>query len=129
LLESPDGDSDWERRVGELRADLEVFVTSEVINHKYLYMLFPPTDCVWEIRSVGTDPSIRVLGLFAVRDVYIAADVALREDLGGWQSRGWKQVKRNARAVWRMLFPSYNPIYTVDINDVVTGAISGRYFK
>lgn len=129
LLESDEGDSAWEQRVGELRADLEQFVTSEQITSKYLFLLDPSADAVWEIRSVGSDPSLRVLGLFAAKDVYIAGDVALREDLGGWNSRAWKQVKRNARAVWRQLFNSYNPIVTINVHDVVTGAISGKYFK
>lgn len=129
LLNSDEGDTEWERRVGELQADLEVFVTSEFVNPKYLFLLDPASDAVWEIRSVGTDPSMRVLGLFAKKDVYVAADVALREDLGAWNSRAWKQVKRNARAVWRQLFAAYNPILTINVHDVVTGAISGKYFK
>jgi hypothetical protein len=129
MLESDEGDSAWERRVGELRADLEQFVASEWLTPKYLFLLDPSADGVWEIRSVGTDPSLRVLGLFAAKDIYIAGDVALREDLGAWNSRAWKQVKRNARAIWRQLFSAYNPIVTINVHDVVTGAINGKYFK
>jgi hypothetical protein len=129
VLESPEGDLEWEHRVGELRADLEVFVSAPEIDPKYLFLLYPASEAVWEVRSVRSDPSIRVLGLFAVKDVLIACDVALRKDLGSWQSRAWKQVKRNARAVWRVLFPSYNPVVTTDVNEIVTGALSGTYFK
>jgi hypothetical protein len=128
-LTSPEGDDAWERRIGELRADLELFVTGEAIHHKYLFLLYPPSDAVWEIRSTGSDPSIRVFGLFADRDVYIAGSYAQREWLGGWQSREWRRIKRTARAVWRWLFPAYQPIVTTRISDVVTGAIDGRYFK
>ena len=129
VLESAEGDADWERRVGELRADLEVFVTQRDIDPKYLFLLFPALEAVWEIRSTGSDPSLRVLGLFAMKDVFVAADCALRSDLGGWQSRAWKAIKRNAKAIWRSLFHPYDPILTTNVNDVVTGAIDGKYFK
>jgi hypothetical protein len=129
ILESPDGDEDWERRVGELRADLERFVTGEPIDPKYLFLLYPARDAVWEIRSVGTDPSIRVLGLFPFTDGFIATNYALREQLDGWQSRGWREVKRAARAAWRRLFNPYLPMVTTKVSDVVTGAIDGKYFK
>ena len=129
FLESPDGDEEWERRVGELRADLERFVTGQPIDPKYLFLLYPAPDAVWEIRSVGTDPSIRVLGLFPLQDAFIATNFALRSELGGWQSRGWKEVKRAARAAWRRLFNPYQPIVTTQVSDIVTGAIDGRYFK
>lgn len=129
VLDSPEGDEDWEQRVGELRADLERFVTGEPIDPSYLFLLYPAEDAVWEIRSVRPDPSIRVLGSFAYRNVYIATNHALRKDLDGWQNRRWKLVKRAARAVWRWLFHSYNPLGGSNINALVTGAIDGQYFK
>ncbi len=104
ILTSPEGSLEWEQRVAELRADLEVFVASRTIDPKYLFLLYPSRDAVWEIRSVRGSPSIRVLGLFATTDVFIATNHALRETLGGWESREWKTVKRAARASWRRLF-------------------------
>lgn len=129
VLESPEGDENWERRVGELRADLEVFVTQPDIEPKYLFLLFPAPEAVWEIRSTGSDPSIRVLGLFAEKDVFVATNFALRSCLGGWQSRAWKAVKGNAKAIWRVIFGPYNPVVTTNVHDLVTGAVSGKYFK
>ena len=129
VLDSPEGDQDWERRVGELRADLETFVIGDEIHPKYLFLLYPARDGVWEIRSAGEDPSIRVLGLFPEKDIYVATNYALRELLGGWQSREWRNVKRIAGAIWRWLFPTYPPMKTIDVNDVITGAIDGRYYK
>jgi hypothetical protein len=128
-LTSPEGDDEWERRVGELRADLELFVAGEPVHPKYLFLLYPACDAVWEVRSTGTDPSIRVLGLFAEKDVYIATNYAHREWLGGWQSREWKRFKRMAKAIWLWLFPTHQPIVTSKVSDLVTGAIDGRYFK
>jgi len=129
ILDSPEGDESWERRVGELRADLETFVIGDEIHPRYLFLLYPARDAVWEIRSTENDPSIRVLGLFPQKDAYIATNHALRELLGGWQSREWKEIKRTASAIWRWLFPTYNPIATTDVHLVVSGAINGKYYK
>jgi hypothetical protein len=129
VLTSPEGDLEWEQRVGELQADLEVFVTSEIITPKYLFLLYPKHESVWEIRSVSPDPSIRVLGMFAQKDSLVILEHALRQDLGGWQSRLWVQIKRNVRAAWRVLFASYDPAVFTSMDDIVSGAVDGRYFK
>lgn len=129
LLQSPEGDDEWEQRIGELQADLERFITDSSLDPKYLFLLYPSRDAVWEIRSVGSDPSIRVLGLFPKQDVFVATNHALRRDLGGWQSRAWKAVKRLAGTIWRQLFPTYTPIKTINVHDVITGALDGKYFK
>lgn len=129
VLNSPEGDEEWEKRVGELQADLERFVTGDAIDPKYLFLLYPARDAVWEIRSVGSDPSIRVLGLFAVKDVFVASNYALRSELGGWQSRKWKEVKRAAIAAWRRLFDPYRPVVTTTIAHLVSGALDAKYFK
>ena len=128
-LNSPEGDEAWEKRVGYLRADLEHFVTSEEITCKYLFLLSPASDCVWEIRSVQHDPSVRVLGHFAECDVFISTNFALRSDLGVWESAAWKKVKLMARAIWRRLFFLYKPLEFTNINEMVSGAISGKYLK
>ena len=52
VLSSPEGEVKWERRVAELQADLEVFVEARTIDPKYLFLLYPLRDAVWEIRSV-----------------------------------------------------------------------------
>ena len=122
-------DEEMEDRMGRLKADLEFFASSPTIDPKYLFHLYPARDAIWEIRSVRDAPSIRVLGLFAEKDVFIATTFALRSDLGGWQSREWKEVKRTARQRWASLCHPYAPLVTTEVNDVVTGAIDGKYFK
>jgi hypothetical protein len=129
VLTSPQGDPEWERRVGELQADLERFAEGQPIDPKYLFLLYPARDGVWEIRSTGSNPSIRILGLFARKDVFIATNFAFREDLGGWDSREWKAVKRAAGAAWRNLFHPYDPCRTTNVQELVTGALSAKYFK
>lgn len=122
-------DDDMEDRIGTLLADLEQFVTSEEITPKYLFLLYPSRDAVWEIRSVQDKPSIRVLGLFAAWNVLVATNMALREELGGWESRQWKQVKRKARAAWNSILQPYAPVVTTKVQRVVSGAIDGKYFR
>jgi len=128
-LNTPTGDAEWEERIGKLRADLEVFVTEPSIAPKYLFLLYPATDAVWEIRSVKDQPSLRVLGLFPASDVFVSTNHARREELGGWQSQGWKLVKRAARAVWRQLFPTYLPTVTTKVEDVCSGATNEIFYK
>ena len=46
VLTSPEGDQDWERRVGELQADLEVFVEAPTIGPRHIdEVLAPPRRC------------------------------------------------------------------------------------
>jgi hypothetical protein len=129
LLSTEHQDDDMEDRLGILQADLEQFAEGRVIDPKYLFLLYPVSEGVWEIRSVRPEPSIRVLGFFAKTNVFIATNLALRENLGGWESREWKDVKRLARTRWGHLFHAYEPMISTKLNDLVTGAIDGKYFK
>jgi len=128
-LNSPEGDPEWDDRIGKLRADLEVFVVEATITPKYLFLLYPAGDAVWEIRSSRDDPSLRVLGLFPVTDVFVSTNYARRDNLGGWQNRAWKEIKRAARAIWRNLFPTYDPIVTTNVNEVCSGASNEIFYK
>jgi hypothetical protein len=129
LLSTEHQDPEMEDRMGLLQADLETFVSGRTIDPKYLFLLYPPGEGTWEIRSVRPEPSIRVLGFFAMRDVFIATNLSLREQLGGWESREWKDVKRLARTRWAHLFHTYQPIKSLTVSDLVTGSIDGKYFK
>lgn len=129
LLTTPQLDPELEIRLGALQADLEVFVTGQAIDPEYLFLLAPASEGVWEIRSVRPNPAIRVLGLFAEKDVFVATNHAFRDDLGWRHSREWKDARRVARTNWRNLFSTYQPVQSTLISDVVTGAIDGKYFK
>lgn len=129
LLSTEHEDLEMEERVGTLQADLEQFAEGRSIDPKYLFLLYPASEGVWEIRSVRPEPSIRVLGFFAKKDVFVATNLALRENLGGWESREWKDVKRSARTRWGHLFHTYQPLISTNLSDLVTGAINGKYFK
>lgn len=129
MLDEEDVDGETEARMGTLEADLDLFTEGRTIGPRYLFLLYPASDGVWEIRSVRDAPSIRVLGLFAEKDVFVATNLALREDLGGWRSREWKTVKKIARARWNVLFHTYPPMITSTVHDVVSGAVHGDYLK
>lgn len=129
LLSTEHEDAEMEERLGTLQADLEQFAEGRSIDPKYLFLLYPASEGVWEIRSVRPEPSIRVLGFFAKKDVFVATNLALRENLGGWESREWKDVKRSARTRWGHLFHTYHPLISTNLSDLVTGAINGKYFK
>lgn len=129
VLSTEHDDEDMEARLGQLQADLELFVEGRQIDPRYLFLLYPASEGVWEIRSLRPAPSIRVLGFFADKDVFVATNMALREELGGWQSRQWKDVKRLARTRWRHLFHAYQPLLSTDISTLATGTINGKYFK
>jgi hypothetical protein len=68
-------------------------------------------------------------GRCAAKDIFVATNFALRDALGGWQSREWRDVKIRARTVWSQLFQNYQPLKSTNIHDVVSGAIDGKYFK
>src|ERR1700735_2105975 len=77
LFQTTHPDPLMEERIGTLRADLESFVVGLTLHPSYLFLLSPTREGVWEIRSTRQDPSIRVLGRFAARDVFIATNYAL----------------------------------------------------
>jgi hypothetical protein len=129
FLRAPDPDPEWEDRKGFLQADLEVFAEGQPIGPKYLFLLYPASEAVWEIRSGRPDPSIRVLGRFVAKDVFIATNYATRDELGGWQSRRWRDVKLMSRTIWTNMFHGYKPLITSDVTQVVSGALNGKYFK
>jgi hypothetical protein len=122
-------DPDLEYRLGELEGHLDHFASGQPIGPNYLRLLYPAADGVWEIRNPESNPSMRVLGVFAEKDVFVAIEMAFRRDLGGWQSREWKQVKRRVGAVWRNLFFGERPLITTNVEDVVSGAEDGQYYK
>jgi len=113
-----------------LESDLAVFVTSPSIDMGYLKLLKPLRNAVWEIKSPRPSPGLRVLGLFADRNVFIAMQHYRRVDLGKFGSREWRNAIELARASWRKLFPTgEQPRFETDATQLVKGAISGQYFQ
>ncbi|MPZ39852.1 MAG: hypothetical protein GEU95_17690 [Rhizobiales bacterium] len=129
FLQEPEEDPEWEDRKGFLQADLELFAEGAPIGPKYLFLLSPAREAVWEIRSVRPNPSIRVLGRFIAKDIFVATNYALRKDLDGWETREWRDAKLRSRTIWTNLFHPYQPLVTTRVEDLASGVIDGKYFK
>lgn len=108
-------------RYNSLQADLEIFVTGALVTSSYLKPLRPSQKAVWEIRSKRPAPSIRILGMFASRDVFIATNHQLRSVLGKFDSIEWKEASRLARYEFRKLFDE-DPLVG-ELHELVSGAI------
>lgn len=110
-----------------LHARLEHFVTSPFITTGYIKPLRPQSDCVWEIVNKSPKPSLRVFGLFATRDVFVATNHQLRSVLGAAGTPQWKQEIRQARFEWRRLFQEdmevqFEPLFG-RMDEVISGAV------
>ncbi|MEZ5490904.1 MAG: hypothetical protein R3F50_11380 [Gammaproteobacteria bacterium] len=116
------------QRFADLEADLEVYVNRRQLGPEYLFGLSPRGCGVWEIRSVW-DPHIRVFGMFMGKDLFIATHLEMRNDLGPFESQDWIRAKRETKAKIRNLMGPYNPIIDSDVNNLVSGAMNGQYFK
>jgi hypothetical protein len=128
LLDGPWHDQDLRYRAGRLRADLEEFITGKEITvclepfaakAAYMGRLAPVTDGVWDIRSRDPSPALRVIGLFAETDVFIALRWAPRSrkpkwttkpPLGAKDSREWRDIIVQCRTDWTNLFHTFQPV-------------------
>src|ERR1700730_1705516 len=76
-------DSTTRERWAHLDADMAHFVEGGYINWGLMKWLDPQKQEVWELKSVRPKPSIRVFGRFAEPDVFVATNLAFRQDLKG----------------------------------------------
>ncbi len=131
LVTGPWANKEEEVRCGRLRADFDRFVTGRVIpaalndpdskqRDAYLCRLIPAENEVWEIRSRAPRPGIRVFGRFADTDCFVALNWGLRKNLGGRDSREFKQEVRNCLAAWRKAFPSHDAFKGETIDEYVS---------
>lgn len=73
-------------------------------------VLCPHEDGIWEIRDVRPKPSLRILGSFAQKDVFIALAPYERSELGGKGSEEWTNALQNYKAQWTELFDGHRPM-------------------
>jgi hypothetical protein len=104
-----------------LQARLEMFLGDEQIASSYMKALRPLRKGVWEIVNKKPNPSLRVFGLFATRDVFIGTHHQLRNVLGGFNTPMWKEEIRRAGAEWRNLFDAEPLIGR--LHEVVSGVV------
>lgn len=119
-------DRDAEHRTGAFLADLDHFIAGGEITigdrrdkHAFLKRLEPEGEQVWELRSVDPKPSVRAFGTFADTDILVLTHMRLRTELGGFNSRAFRQEIRRTRQIWHGIFHPYRPLASEKGTDYV----------
>lgn len=128
LFLGPWSDNDWAKRCALLNVSLQQFVAGGHISvsetpfeagNAFLGILNPPSDGIWDIRSLSPSPSLRILGAFAAEDTFVGLLIAARSKpvpalswgpLEDRNSLEWRRAIRAARVVWRRLFGEFQPV-------------------
>jgi hypothetical protein len=99
------------------RAVLENFVDGKWVTFKSkpksraeIAILCPHEDGIWEFRDVKPRPSLRILGSFSEKDVFIALAPYERSELGAKGFEGWTNALQNYKAQWTALFNGHQPM-------------------
>lgn len=136
LMTGPWENANEEIRCGRLWADFDRFIEGRLISVSlnspyskprttFMARLDPPADDVIEIRSRDPRPGMRIFGLFADKDVFVALTWEYRENLGGPRDKEFNREREICKAEWRKLFNTYPSIngsrideYFADISNV-----------
>jgi hypothetical protein len=138
LLTGPWQSETLRYRSGRLRGDLEEFIKGETISaclrpfearSAYMGRLAPIQFGMWDIRSRDPTPALRVVGLFAATDVFVALRWAPRSVQPAWidrpplgcrDSREWRDIITQCKVDWRNLFLSFAAITGDNIHDYIS---------
>lgn len=141
LLNGPWSHEQLRYRAGRLRADLEEFIKGAQIavcmkpfaaKSAYMGRLAPVEDGIWDLRSRDPSPSLRVVGLFAEPDLFIALRWAPRSrrvawtvkpPLGARDSREWRDMIVQCKTDWTNLFHAYQPVTGDNINAYISDSV------
>lgn len=116
------------KRYIALCADLDRYIEGRFIDDAYMKPLSPRlAEEVWEIKSRRPEPSLRLLGRFAEKDVFVAFVCEERGPLGEKGSEEWKRVIRRTKAKWRTMFQSYTPHSGEHLHDYLSNAADPRF--
>lgn len=125
---------------GELRAWIDGFtkgrrvtVGSDKNRFVDIKILNPRADEVWELRK-RDQPSTRIFGRFAMKDVFIATNIKTTTDLFSlkWVTDGyirwpvWRTEIRRCKAVWTSLFVTYQPVSGGKLDEYLSNASDQR---
>lgn len=85
--------------------------------------LEPPSDEVWEVRVLETDPQLRFFGRFAARNAFVALLGPVdRDEISGGED--FEEIKRQCKGEWDRLFGHSNrPIVGRKIYDYISGFV------
>jgi hypothetical protein len=123
-------------RVIRLQLDLDRFISGKEIPvasdamharpYALLAQLQPPSEEVWEIRSVDPDPSLRVFGRFTEKNVFVALRWQHRGILAAMDSGEWDFLMKLCQHDWNSLVFPYQPHCGRYPDDYVSGPIFDR---
>ena len=138
FLKGPWGSENDETRAAELASQLDQFVSGGYIaaslnpikkrNNCYMAILKPEVDRIWCIRSVDPEPSIRVFGAFAEKDVFVAMNFEMRKLLGGLGDFMWRREQNIAKARWRTMFAQCEPLDGGSLDKYISKAIDASVY-
>jgi len=117
------------KRYAEIRADLQVFISSPIIVPDYIKQLDPPREGIWEIKCTSICPQIRAFGMFAKKDIFICTNYEDRDVLDEFGSEEWKNEVRRAKSVWRNLLNPYQFKTTTNPHLLFSGATDEQYTR
>lgn len=132
-------DTDTEN-AAQLRAWLDGFTKGRPITvgsdknpNVDIKILDPRSDEVWELRK-RDQPSTRIFGRFAMKDVFVATNICTSRDLfrSKWVTKSeirwpvWREEIKRCKAVWRALFVDYKPVSGDSLDDYLSNASDDR---
>ncbi|WP_291052493.1 hypothetical protein [Hyphomonas sp.] len=131
FVEGPWQNDSHQERAMRLRADLDAFIRGAPIsiaahpyqkpNDSFLAPIDPISDSVYAIRN-RIKPSIRLVGCFAAKDIFVALVWAYRIDLGQ-DKRTWRNLSKRCKAEWKSLFNTYQPLPGADRDQLASRII------
>lgn len=107
----------------EMIALLDRFVDGEPLYDAQLDILKPHSKSVWALKSRRPKPGMRLLGMFAQKDVFVGSHLSDRVSLGGFNTHSWRTALSNARQGYRTVC-SFDPVKGGDRMNVISGVHS-----
>lgn len=113
------------RAWGTARAIMDDFVSGKLVSvgHKKPSKIGFLEDGVWEFRPSRPRPSIRLLGQFAEKDLFVVLIWGYRKELEGKNSIAWKNIIRNCKTEWKKIFYPYPPLTRGNYDDYISNII------
>jgi hypothetical protein len=138
-----DGTTEAQRvRMMKLRADMESFVSGGAISmcfipreadEEFFGLLDPPGEAAWDMRSRDPPPGLRVLGMFAKVNTFVALDWWPRSVKPAWTGKQpltcelrWRMAIHEVRERWHHILPGEIPVSGTDVRNYVTGIVNVR---
>lgn len=114
-------------RAGQLHGQLDSFIGGNKIvismlprnaGNAFFGLLEPPSNGLWDLRSIDPRPALRILGAFAKKDCFIGLVLRTRSTLK--TEKDWDVAITECKREWRVRFHALLPL---------TGGIPNDHFS